>query len=142
MPQVESFMKNANLQSEYWKTTIPTVFNPYGEFLPSYNGLWLEFGVKAGGSIVYPAVLHPRKKIHGFDSFQGLPDSEFAGNTPWKKGRHRVDINDERLTTLKKLLPNIELYKGWFNNSCSDFLQGTSEDVAFVHIGVLFLFSI
>ena len=88
--------------------------------------------MKAGGSIVYPAVLHPGKKIHGFDSFQGLPDSEFAGNTPWKKGhlnfcpilceealtfligRHRVDINDERLTTLKRLLPNIELHKVYF----------------------------
>jgi len=55
-------------------------------FTPSYGGLWLEFGVKAGGSIVYPAVLHRSKTIHGFDSFQGLPDSEFAANTPWKKG--------------------------------------------------------
>lgn len=83
---------------------------------------------------MYPAVLHRSKTIHGFDSFQGLPDSEFAANTPWKKGKHRVDINDERLRNLQEKLPNIQLHKGWFNSSCSDFLATTEEDISFVHI--------
>ena len=56
--------------------------------MPSYDGLWLEFGVKAGGSIIYPAVLHPDKIIHGFDSFEGLPNSKFMVGTPWKYGNY------------------------------------------------------
>ena len=30
LPEVESFMKKAKLQPEYWKTTIPSIFDPYG----------------------------------------------------------------------------------------------------------------
>ena len=107
------------------------LFNIYTNrpLVPTYDGLWLEFGVKAGGSIVYPAVLHPNKIIHGFDSFEGLPDSSFASNTPWKRGipflprvkyyllciffagSHRVDLHDSRIVKLQSYLKNIVLHK-------------------------------
>lgn len=102
--------------------------------MPTYDGLWLEFGVKAGGSIVYPAVLHPNKIIHGFDSFEGLPDSSFTSNTPWKRGSHRVDLHDSRIVKLQSYLKNIVLHKGWFKDTCKVFLQSTRENIAFIHI--------
>ena len=63
-----------------------SIKNFHRRLIPSYDGMWLEFGVKAGGSIVYPAVIHRSKTIHGFDSFEGLPSSKFAKNTPWREG--------------------------------------------------------
>lgn len=100
------------------------------KYVPSYDGLWLEFGVKAGGSIIYPAVLHPDKIIHGFDSFEGLPNSKFMAGTPWKYGHyfiksipvfnffflgaHRVARNDPRIVSLQDSLPNIVFHKVGF----------------------------
>lgn len=132
--EVETFMKKVNLKPEYWKTTVPSIFDPRGRLIPSYDGLWLEFGVKAGGSIVYPAVIHRSKTIHGFDSFEGLPSSKFAKNTPWQEGKHRVDISDDRIVSLTRRLPNVVLHKGWFNTSCSKFLASSFEKISFVHI--------
>lgn len=109
--EIENFMYELNLQPEYWKTTLPAIFDPRGRLVPSYDGLWLEFGVKAGGSIVYPAVLHGEKIIHGFDSFEGLPKSKYTRDTPWSEGKHRVDLQDSRIVRLKNRLPNVFFHK-------------------------------
>jgi O-methyltransferase len=70
--------------------------------------LYLEFGVARGNSIRYwsEALRHPASILHGFDSFEGLPE---AGG-PWTKGKFDVggklpDINDDR----------VRFFKGWFD---------------------------
>ena len=45
------------------------------------QGLYLEFGVDTGRSINYIANQNKDKKIHGFDSFEGLPEFFYGKNT-------------------------------------------------------------
>ena len=72
------------------------------------NVLYLEFGVAYGGSMQFWSreLKSPTSALHGFDSFEGLPEQ--AG--PWYKGQFnasgRVPIIDD---------PRVSFFKGWFN---------------------------
>ena len=72
--------------------------------------LYLEFGVAYGDSMRYWSreLLHPETKLHGFDSFEGLPES----SGPWKKGQFGSGgtlpaIGDSR----------VEFFQGWFEQT-------------------------
>jgi O-methyltransferase len=72
--------------------------------------LYLEFGVAAGESMRWwsAALKNPASQLHGFDSFEGLPEQ--AG--PWSKGQFSTDgaipkIDDSRVT----------FHKGWFDQT-------------------------
>lgn len=70
--------------------------------------LYLEFGVANGTSMRYWSqhLKHPQAVLHGFDSFEGLPE----GGGPWVKGQFSnygliPHIPDER----------VRFFKGWFD---------------------------
>lgn len=70
--------------------------------------LYLEFGVFSGHSMRYWSreLKHPGAVLHGFDSFEGLPEE--AGR--WTKGQFSTggripEIDD----------PRVQFFKGWFN---------------------------
>lgn len=70
--------------------------------------LYVEFGVAFGDSIRYwsRGLMNPASALHGFDSFEGLPEQ--AG--PWYKGQFDASgcvprIGDSRVT----------FFKGWFD---------------------------
>jgi Macrocin-O-methyltransferase (TylF) len=70
--------------------------------------LYVEFGVAFGDSIRYwsRGLKNPASALHGFDSFEGLPEQ--AG--PWSKGQFDASgrvptIGDSRVT----------FFKGWFD---------------------------
>lgn len=94
------------------------------------EGLVLEFGVKHGNSINRIAGLTGRE-VHGFDSFEGLPDD---GHLPrdksakWHVGKGGIDGK------LPEVAPNVVLHKGWFDETLPAFLQDQNEPVAFMHI--------
>lgn len=78
--------------------------------------LYLEFGVFEGTSMRYwsSALRHPETELHGFDSFEGLPE-DFDVDGPHVKGTFDVKgempkIDDSR----------VSFHKGWF----SDVLPG------------------
>jgi hypothetical protein len=87
------------------------------------EGLWCEFGVYKGESINQIACLSDRV-IHGFDSFEGLPEY-------WKhdvgKGAFKVD----KLPTVRS---NVRLHKGWFSATLPAFLSECQEQIAFLHV--------
>lgn len=88
------------------------------------QGLWLEFGVFQGRDI---RVLsgYTEGKLYGFDSFEGLPED-------WtffqRKGRFSLS---ERLPEVPG---NVELVKGWFEDTLPAFLDEHPEPIAFLHI--------
>lgn len=88
------------------------------------EGLWLEFGVFQGRDIRRLAN-YSRGKIYGFDSFEGLPED-------WtffqRKGRFSLQGQ------LPSVPENVELIKGWFEDTLPDFLETHSEPIAFLHI--------
>jgi hypothetical protein len=86
----------------------------------------LEFGVATGRSINHIARLQPKRPIHGFDSFEGLPETwtsrfdrgHFAQPTPTVKD-------------------NINLHVGWFNDTLPKFLTTNIKvktPIALLHI--------
>jgi len=70
--------------------------------------LYLEFGVWQGESLRFWAngLKHPKTKLHGFDSFEGLPDS----GGPWVKGQFNVQ---SRIPIIAD--PRVQFFKGWFD---------------------------
>src|SRR6266481_1745627 len=76
---------------------------------------YLEFGVFRGSSLRYWSKLlrHPDSFLHGFDSFEGLPEN-------WR-------IMDKSLFDVGGQLPvfddsRVQLFKGWFSDTLPKYL--------------------
>jgi len=89
------------------------------------DGLILEFGVKKGETIREIAGMTSRI-VHGFDSFQGLPE-DWTGMAI-RKGRF------SQKGKLPKVPSNVILHPGWFNESLPVFKQQYREPIAYIHI--------
>jgi len=93
------------------------------------QGLALEFGVwSARSTNIIASKLH-NQVIHGFDSFEGLPekwDMSKDGDGV-EKGHFAVD-------KLPKVKPNVKLWKGWFNETIPAFKKVFKEDISFLHV--------
>ena len=90
------------------------------------DGLYAEFGVYKGDSINRLARLRPRQVFHGFDSFEGLPES-------WTLGARTGSFNvGGRLPAVHS---NVVLVKGFFEQTLPDFISVHGKKaVAFMHI--------
>jgi predicted O-methyltransferase YrrM len=86
-------------------------------------GLICEFGVYTGATINFIASL-TSGEVHGFDSFEGLPEDWRAGH---EKGTFAV-------RSLPAVPPNVRLYKGWFKDTIPPFKQDYSQAIAFLHV--------
>lgn len=89
------------------------------------QGLVLEFGVEKGLSLNCLARATART-VHGFDSFQGLPE-DWSGTA---SARGAFD----RHGALPKVPGNVRLHVGWFDATLPAFLAETAESVALLHI--------
>lgn len=87
------------------------------------TGLICEFGVFSGKSINYLAS-KVTQTVHGFDSFEGLP--EF-----WRDG---FDKGAFEVAGLPKVSPNVTLHKGWFDNTLPEFVKKNKEVVSLLHV--------
>jgi hypothetical protein len=88
------------------------VFAAVGEQIYDKQVLYLEFGVFKGASMRYwsSALKHPESRLHGFDSFEGLPE-DFDIEGSYTKGTFDVggeipQIEDSR----------VQFFKGWFED--------------------------
>lgn len=87
------------------------------------EGLFLEFGVFSGTTINFIADNTPNI-VHGFDSFEGLPDPwGFLPAGAYTAGGNMPIVRD-----------NVKLYKGWFDDTLPKFLKDTPGNIAFLHI--------
>ena len=91
----------------------------------SVDGMYLEFGVRSGKSINFIAAYSPTKTIYGFDSFEGLPE---AWNFYVQAGTFSLG------GIIPKCNVNVQLIKGWFDQTLPEFLKQHSEECAFIHI--------
>jgi hypothetical protein len=86
------------------------------------NGLILEFGVASGRTIRHIAGL-TKRDIHGFDSFEGLPES-------WRTGFAQGSFAQP----LPAVPDHVSLHKGWFSETLPSFMQTRHDPVALLHI--------
>jgi predicted O-methyltransferase YrrM len=89
------------------------------------DGLFLEFGVSTGATIAHIARAHPKRTIHGFDSFDGLPEA-WSGFS--------LDKGAFRRSSPPPVPTNVELHVGWFDDTLAPFLAEHDGPVALVHI--------
>jgi hypothetical protein len=86
------------------------VFEVVAEQVRHKRVLYLEFGVFQGASMRYwaSALKHPEARLHGFDSFEGLPeDMDMDG--PYLRGTFDVKGQIPQIDD-----PRVEFFKGWF----------------------------
>jgi hypothetical protein len=88
------------------------------------NTLWLEFGVANGNTINYISKF-TNNKVYGFDSFEGLPEK-------WRDGFDKGAFS--RNGVLPEVNSNVELIKGWFNETLLKFIQAQNKKVSFIHM--------
>lgn len=89
------------------------------------NTLWLEFGVASGNTINYISRF-TNDKVHGFDSFEGLPEK-------WRDGFEKGAFNRDGF--FPEVNGNVTLIKGWFDAVLPDFIKAHSgKKVSFIHI--------
>ena len=105
--------------------------NFFGYLIPKTkkNGSFLEFGVYKGKSIKIISKLvgkRSSKIVHGFDSFEGLPEDWFGFNDV--KGRFNLNGKEPDVPE------NVKLHKGWFNDVIPKFLVENDDSVSLLHI--------
>jgi hypothetical protein len=89
------------------------------------EGLYLELGCKSGGSLREIALL-TRATVHGFDSFEGLPE-DWSGNVQ-RRGTFTTRGRRPRVPA------NVELHAGWFEDSLPVFAAAHPGPIAFMHV--------
>jgi len=86
------------------------------------NGMVLEFGVRFGTSIRMLASL--AEEVHGFDSFEGLPDE-------W---HHEPKGSYTTKGVVPEVPANVTLHVGWFENTLPGFLAEHAGPVRFINV--------
>jgi Methyltransferase domain len=86
------------------------------------DGHRLEFGVATGRTIRHWARLWPDETIHGFDSFEGLPET-------WLWNIRQGHFAQK----LPRVPGNVQLHQGWFEETLPGWLEHQGP-VAFLHI--------
>ncbi|MEE8395986.1 MAG: TylF/MycF/NovP-related O-methyltransferase [bacterium] len=89
------------------------------------EGHFLEFGVYKGGSIRFLAKQIAPKTIHGFDSFEGLPE-DWAG---FALGKNAFGLRGK----LPRVPRNALLHAGWFDQTLPKWLERNEGPVAFIY---------
>ena len=105
---------------------IPRELMRYALGRASINGIYAEFGVNQGGTINYIAKKKPGCTVHGFDSFEGLPE-DWAGNSMF------AGYFDHK-GAMPKVASNVVLHKGWFDATAPKFAAGHAGPLAFLHV--------
>jgi hypothetical protein len=93
------------------------------EHIKTVEGEILEFGVYQGESVRAFASRCPERRVFGFDSFEGLPESWWTR----PKGTFKTDV-----PTFEQV--NVTLVKGFFDASVPRFLEEWTGSVALLHI--------
>jgi predicted O-methyltransferase YrrM len=97
----------------------------YAVTLTNNPGLFCEFGVYRGESIRLIANQIKPRRIHGFDSFEGLP-------IWWRDGfeKSAFSLNGQ----MPEVPGNVSLHKGLFDETLPDFTTANNDKISFLHI--------
>ena len=96
-------------------------------------GVVVECGVYTGGSITKIAHRHMDRRVFGFDSFEGLPESWGRPDLSFEAGAFDMQKNMPRVPA------NVTLVAGWFDKTLPEFaarvlVSGPGEKIALLHV--------
>lgn len=89
----------------------------------TYEGRWINFLAEAG-----------QRDIHGFDSFEGLPEPGENDLDCWHVGQYAADYEKVRANVRCDERPWIKLYKGWFKDTIPTTEVQAIRDICFARI--------
>ena len=115
---IEKYMRDATVFADRWDLL------SFALGASAKDGLALEFGVADGGSLRHLGA--NGRVLHGFDSFEGLPEA-------WSGTFERAGKFSRR-GALPSVPVNVKLHKGWFDATLPEFLRVQLEPVAFLHV--------
>jgi len=90
------------------------------------DGHWLEFGVRGGDTIRWLLDERPGQEMHGFDSWEGLPEEWKTGGKDYQAGAMAVPM--------PIFGANVKLHKGWFNKTVEPWCNNNLGKIAYLHI--------
>jgi len=133
-PMRERSLRALQRSVDYIETKMPDAlgFDSQRELLEfsltaaKVDGHYLEFGVFTGGTIRFMAKRVGGRTIHGFDSFEGLPEAWGGFNL----GGGAFDVKGR----LPRVPANVQLHRGWFEASLPPWLNTNAGPAAFIHI--------
>ena len=129
---IESYQytKQCAYPVRHFSTTASILAHAIDQMPP--EGLVLEFGVYFGTSITLIANMSNRT-VHGFDSFEGLPESWDIGDT-W--GQRAVEKEGSYSTggKIPETPHNVKLHVGTFEETLPDFVAEHTERVSLINI--------
>jgi hypothetical protein len=88
------------------------------------HGLIVEFGVATGRTINHIARLRPEDIVHGFDSFEGLPEN-------WTS---RMPKGFFARKSYPKVAFNCRLHVGWFDQTLPTFITNYAAPIQLLHV--------
>lgn len=98
-------------------------------------GALIEVGVYRGGSLIEIARNAHGRKVFGFDTFNGLPISQFGEGEHHRPGEFAANIMDVKQALITNGITNVSLIPGVFPNT--GHVIG-SEAIAFAHLDMDF----
>ena len=117
-PQIAHLGYESTNRDQFWLESIKNA--------KPIQGMILEFGVFKGLSISFLAKNLPDRHLHGFDSFEGLPE-DFSPT--------RLKGHTTAMGILPKVPSNVTLHKGWFEDTLPEFLDAyRSETCSLINI--------
>lgn len=126
-------LRALNEAADYVQAHMPEamIFEDYQAYIaflvekaPS-EGLMLEFGV-AGGNSIRQIASRTNNTVHGFDSFEGLPE-DWAGHL-----ERRGAFSQKR--QLPDVPANVKLHVGWFDATLPGFLETNPGPISLLHV--------
>jgi hypothetical protein len=101
----------------------------------SITGEVLEFGVYSGASINMIAEKFLEDIVHGFDSFEGLPEAWAMTKKDITRGNPRVAKGHFSVGQLPSVHSNVRLWKGWFNSTLPLHIKEIAPaQIKFLHV--------
>ncbi|MCA9037516.1 MAG: class I SAM-dependent methyltransferase [Planctomycetaceae bacterium] len=124
--QLGKWAKNHGFEFSFRSRNRDDVFRFVSEKLKNEKAVYLEFGVFEGNSMRFWSdhLLNPESQLHGFDSFEGLPE---AGGL-WFKGEFDVGGKIPAIDD-----PRVKFHKGWFDQVLPGFKM-PEHDVLIINI--------
>lgn len=93
------------------------------------SGLICEFGVLKGRTITQIAKFFSEEPVYGFDSFEGLPE-EWRMRDDFSFSKGSMSVNGY----LPVVPANVELIKGWYNESLPAWVKNHNDPIKFIHV--------
>jgi len=101
-----------------WTDNREQLFDHLAQEIGSKKVLYLEFGVYQGDATRYWSRLlkNPESMLHGFDSFEGLPEDWIEVKRVMGKGYFSTNGNLPAIDD-----PRVQFFKGWFSQTLEGY---------------------